>query len=82
MEKKDGRRFILTGSHARLIQGPFEDKFKHSDECKIEEEDMNELGFYYCCRKGLKPQSPNQDNFMVGEFDKYKLCGVFDGHGP
>mmetsp|Transcript_26251 Transcript_26251/g.86993 ORF Transcript_26251/g.86993 Transcript_26251/m.86993 type:complete len:392 (-) Transcript_26251:210-1385(-) len=35
------------------------------------------------CRKGLKPESPNQDSFCVvsveGEFAWY---GIFDGHGP
>lgn len=38
---------------------------------------------FWTCRKGLKPESPNQDSFTlliaVGEFSVY---GVFDGHGP
>jgi hypothetical protein len=46
VEKQGGRRFLLYGFHPRLIQGPFEDKFKHSEEGKIEEDDMNELGFF------------------------------------
>lgn len=37
----------------------------------------------WSCRKGLKPESPNQDSFSVllveGEFSLY--C-VYDGHGP
>eukprot|EP00931_Biecheleriopsis_adriatica_P096040 TRINITY_DN69681_c0_g1_i1.p1 TRINITY_DN69681_c0_g1~~TRINITY_DN69681_c0_g1_i1.p1 ORF type:complete len:443 (-),score=97.21 TRINITY_DN69681_c0_g1_i1:37-1326(-) len=39
----------------------------------------------YACRKGLKPESPNQDSFMVlkvaGEERQFSLFGVFDGHG-
>lgn len=37
----------------------------------------------FTCRKGLKPESPNQDSYVVvvlpGEWGLY---GVFDGHGP
>lgn len=40
------------------------------------------VGLGYTCRKGLKPESPNQDSFTVlnvaGEWSMY---GVFDGHG-
>jgi len=40
----------------------------------------NHIGF--ACRKGLKPESPNQDSWTVlmieGDFSVY---GVFDGHG-
>lgn len=44
---------------------------------------VNLLGISWVCRKGLKPESPNQDSFSVivveGEFALY--C-VYDGHGP
>lgn len=42
-----------------------------------------ELGIGVCCKKGLKPESPNQDSFtiIVAE-DSFKLLGVYDGHGP
>lgn len=44
---------------------------------------VNEQGIGWSCRKGLKPESPNQDSFSVllveGEFALY--C-VYDGHGP
>lgn len=40
-------------------------------------------GIAYRCKKGMKPESPNQDSFsllyVVGEFALY---GVYDGHGP
>ncbi len=37
----------------------------------------------YACKKGLKPESPNQDDFFVLQVDgTIGLYGVFDGHGP
>merc|ERR1711976_590091 len=39
-------------------------------------------GVGYTCRKGLKPESPNQDSWMVMKVDgKFAMYGVFDGHG-
>mmetsp|Transcript_73763 Transcript_73763/g.149187 ORF Transcript_73763/g.149187 Transcript_73763/m.149187 type:complete len:339 (-) Transcript_73763:129-1145(-) len=34
------------------------------------------------CRKGLKPESPSQDDFCVFHTGLATLVGVFDGHGP
>ena len=36
----------------------------------------------FSCRKGLKPESPNQDSFcvLINE-DDFVFYGVFDGHG-
>mmetsp|Transcript_73821 Transcript_73821/g.213853 ORF Transcript_73821/g.213853 Transcript_73821/m.213853 type:complete len:376 (+) Transcript_73821:159-1286(+) len=36
----------------------------------------------YACKKGLKPESPNQDDFCVFRADSVSIYGVFDGHGP
>eukprot|EP00928_Gymnodinium_smaydae_P018452 TRINITY_DN17021_c0_g1_i1.p1 TRINITY_DN17021_c0_g1~~TRINITY_DN17021_c0_g1_i1.p1 ORF type:complete len:436 (+),score=64.11 TRINITY_DN17021_c0_g1_i1:57-1310(+) len=39
-------------------------------------------GIGYTCRKGLKPESPNQDAWMVWKVDPtISIYGVFDGHG-
>lgn len=36
----------------------------------------------YTCRKGLKPESPNQDSWSVLKVDgNFAIYGVFDGHG-
>lgn len=36
----------------------------------------------YACKKGLKPEAPNQDSFLLMRIEgKYALYGVFDGHG-
>lgn len=45
-------------------------------EVKLDNVDMT-------CKKGLKPESPNQDSFIVASCPgKWGLYGVFDGHGP
>jgi serine/threonine protein phosphatase PrpC len=36
----------------------------------------------YACKKGLKPESPNQDDFCIFVTDTISIFGVFDGHGP
>lgn len=51
-----------------------EDMSKASD-CKIPK-----IG--YVCKKGLKPESPNQDDFCIYSTDCISIFGVFDGHGP
>lgn len=36
----------------------------------------------YTCRKGLKPESPNQDSWSVLKIDgNFSIYGVYDGHG-
>jgi len=36
----------------------------------------------YSCKKGLKPEAPNQDSFLVCKVDDiYSIYAVFDGHG-
>jgi len=47
-------------------------------------DDMSSVqgGLGYTCRKGLKPESPNQDAwFIVGVEQVFSVYGVFDGHG-
>eukprot|EP00811_Abedinium_folium_P033212 NODE_6194_length_1695_cov_20.278061.p1 GENE.NODE_6194_length_1695_cov_20.278061~~NODE_6194_length_1695_cov_20.278061.p1 ORF type:complete len:386 (-),score=74.62 NODE_6194_length_1695_cov_20.278061:371-1528(-) len=40
------------------------------------------LGIGFTCRKGLKPESPNQDSLCVMRIDNgLTMYGVFDGHG-
>jgi len=36
----------------------------------------------WSCKKGLKPESPNQDDFCIFRVDATSIYGVFDGHGP
>lgn len=44
-------------------------------------QDRSLVGF--ACKKGLKPEAPNQDSFFVIRVpDELAIYGVFDGHGP
>ena len=37
----------------------------------------------FACKKGHKPEAPNQDSFFVIRAgNDLSLYGVFDGHGP
>jgi serine/threonine protein phosphatase PrpC len=38
-------------------------------------------GLAYACKKGLKPNIPNQDDFIIHIETDCLLLGVFDGHG-
>eukprot|EP00392_Amoebophrya_sp_AT5.2_P015136 g15330.t1 len=45
-------------------------------------EELNRLGIGIACKKGMKPESPNQDAFSVMyACDEFLLTGVYDGHG-
>lgn len=45
-------------------------------------ETINKLGFGASCKKGLKPESPNQDSYSVVHAEgDFILMGVYDGHG-
>ena len=61
-------------------QNDFEEKL-----IEIEGDDKNnslaQNHIWVSCKKGLKPDSPNQDDFVVMIEADYKLLGVFDGHG-
>jgi len=43
--------------------------------------DASVSGLGYTCRKGLKPDSPNQDSFIVFTTESCSIYVVFDGHG-
>jgi serine/threonine protein phosphatase PrpC len=46
-----------------------------------DELDPAQCGMGYTCRKGLKPESPNQDSWFVLKMEKLSIYAVFDGHG-
>ncbi|CAE8648096.1 unnamed protein product, partial [Polarella glacialis] len=44
--------------------------------------DLRSEGIGFACKKGLKPESPNQDSFLVLKMEGvFAIYGVFDGHG-
>jgi serine/threonine protein phosphatase PrpC len=61
-------------------QNDFEDKLV-SVEGDDKNNSLSQNGIWVSCKKGLKPDSPNQDDFVVVIDPNCKLLGVFDGHG-
>lgn len=57
------------------------------NECGLQVKEMKktltDIGLGYACKKGLKPESPNQDSYSIVVVEgKYAIYGVYDGHGP
>lgn len=42
---------------------------------------LEKEGIVLTCRKGKKPEQPNQDNYFFAETQRFRVCGVADGHG-
>lgn len=90
--KAEGRKHVLVSS---ITDGDLKRRASfHEKDISVEaggvDEDQDamvawakEQGVAWSCRKGLKPESPNQDSFTVLmlERDFYLYC-VYDGHGP
>jgi len=71
------RRFYISGTPADAQQKVFEDKQNEK-----KGDSPSELCFGYVCKKGLKPEFPNQNDFCIFHVDGVGIFGVFDGHGP
>lgn len=75
------RRFSLSGKHADGQQKGFENKVIEAAGSSAQlYQSALKIGF--ACKKGLKPESPNQDDFCILLVDDWGFFGVFDGHGP
>jgi len=77
-EVEGGRKFSI-GSQTDAGKTSFANK-----DIKHEGKDKNDanIGLGFTCRKGLKPESPNQDSWMVLTVESdFSIYGVFDGHG-
>eukprot|EP00929_Paragymnodinium_shiwhaense_P070028 TRINITY_DN3540_c0_g2_i2.p1 TRINITY_DN3540_c0_g2~~TRINITY_DN3540_c0_g2_i2.p1 ORF type:complete len:389 (+),score=86.71 TRINITY_DN3540_c0_g2_i2:123-1289(+) len=76
-----------TGNRRISSIGSAHDVGKHSFGVKKMDQagdkfEGKKLGIGYTCRKGLKPESPNQDSWCLVSMDEFAIYGVFDGHGP
>jgi len=81
IQTSGGRRFSLGTTNDNL--GHLVSSF-HSKQVKLEGEtqfDSSKERIGFACKKGLKPEAPNQDSFLILKLDQYVLYGVFDGHG-
>lgn len=67
----------VCGAVAKVQQTGYADKDATQDG-----EPLSSLNIGYACKKGLKPESPNQDDFCILCADTACIYGVFDGHGP
>mmetsp|Transcript_101327 Transcript_101327/g.326991 ORF Transcript_101327/g.326991 Transcript_101327/m.326991 type:complete len:372 (-) Transcript_101327:152-1267(-) len=72
------RRSSLCGLASDVQQKGFADKTT----ARCGEESWGSFKIGYACKKGLKPESPNQDDFCIFRMDATSIFGVFDGHGP
>lgn len=90
MGKKDQGLVIINTQQSICIQGitpnsaqrGFEDKvtnFANIDE--LGETFLQQYSIGYACKKGLKPESPNQDDFCIALEGDTLVLAVFDGHG-
>eukprot|EP00923_Selenidium_pygospionis_P029710 GHVN01052906.1.p1 GENE.GHVN01052906.1~~GHVN01052906.1.p1 ORF type:complete len:251 (+),score=34.42 GHVN01052906.1:905-1657(+) len=75
---------LVEGASKCLIFGaPAKDNQKGFDnKCTETVSPDNKVGVGYSCKKGHKPESPNQDDFFVLQINDWHMYGVFDGHGP
>jgi serine/threonine protein phosphatase PrpC len=75
----DGDRKFSIGSNTDTGKTSFANKKMDAIGDKI---DPSSLGLGFTCRKGLKPESPNQDSWCVLKVDgNFAIYAVFDGHG-
>ncbi|CAD7957956.1 unnamed protein product [Amoebophrya sp. A25] len=78
------RRFSFAGLQATGPQNGFENKIQSvASNYAGSQVNSTEFGIGFACKKGLKPESPNQDDFFLFQVDNScGIYGVFDGHGP
>ena len=89
-EEKPAQGTLLVLSYKVTIEGAlsihrqdeFEEKKMKVTGDHIPEDFLRRLGVAVTCKKGLKPESPNQDDYSVLIDGGTLLLGVFDGHGP
>eukprot|EP01066_Platyproteum_vivax_P013876 Platyproteum_vivax@DN6257_c0_g1_i1.p1 len=72
------RKMSISGQPCKNLQRGFENKAVDETEGATWATD----GIGFACKKGLKPESPNQDDFCILKVDDWAMYGVFDGHGP
>ncbi|EZG78817.1 putative protein phosphatase 2C [Gregarina niphandrodes] len=74
--------YAVFGSPSYSVQRGFDNKVTEIDGGMPPGRTLKDIGVGYACKKGLKPESPNQDDYYVLKVDDWSMYGVFDGHGP
>lgn len=75
-------KIILEGLLSTSKQQGFEEKRMSINRDEVSTQILSDLGISVTCKKGLKPDCPNQDDYFVAIDNQAILFGVFDGHGP
>eukprot|EP00918_Siedleckia_nematoides_P048684 GHVU01106733.1.p1 GENE.GHVU01106733.1~~GHVU01106733.1.p1 ORF type:complete len:381 (-),score=63.14 GHVU01106733.1:244-1386(-) len=79
-------QFEAGSKHAAVFGAPASSKQRSYDDKRLEVVGTplndSDPSIGYACKKGLKPESPNQDDFFVCRIEDLTIIGVFDGHGP
>jgi serine/threonine protein phosphatase PrpC len=75
-------KVTIEGALSIHRQNDFEEKKVKITGDHIPEDFLQKLGLAVTCKKGLKPESPNQDDYSILVDGTTLLLGVFDGHGP
>ncbi|OEH75014.1 protein phosphatase [Cyclospora cayetanensis] len=86
-DSPDPTRCAVLGFPARERQRGFDNKrmdcvLSATEGCGNFDEFQTQIGVGCSCKKGLKPESPNQDDFSFIRCSAFGVYGVFDGHGP
>jgi serine/threonine protein phosphatase PrpC len=72
---------LIRGQPSNEKQTNFEEKVTLIEGDNIKREFLLDQGLWVCCKKGMKPEMPNQDDFAVVVESSSVILGVFDGHG-
>jgi len=76
------QKVTFRGKHREVHQQGFEDKKLEVTGEELDLEFLHSLNIGFTCKKGLKSDIPNQDDFCVIVNGPSVILGVFDGHGP
>lgn len=71
----------IIGTQSPEIQDAFQEKLIKIEGVSNQADFFLKKGMWVCCKKGLKPDDPNQDDFIIVVDEDSYLLGVFDGHG-
>lgn len=88
-ERGDARIYVArTTTDSDMENRPKYVEKDRADLCLPEEEKPAIIDWVqerrgFTCRKGFKPESPNQDSLTIHVVEnKFEIYGVYDGHGP
>eukprot|EP00747_Dinoflagellata_sp_TGD_P092585 gnl/TRDRNA2_/TRDRNA2_165463_c0_seq1.p1 gnl/TRDRNA2_/TRDRNA2_165463_c0~~gnl/TRDRNA2_/TRDRNA2_165463_c0_seq1.p1 ORF type:complete len:458 (+),score=111.75 gnl/TRDRNA2_/TRDRNA2_165463_c0_seq1:114-1487(+) len=77
-----GRKYSIGSETDKALHRKNSFSSKDTVKCGQVSSNFTQEGIGYACKKGLKPEAPNQDSFFIMKVEgQYSIYGVFDGHG-